>query len=168
MATSSTGAPPEVVLAQTLAQSSLSPKEKFDACMKLADFFRELWESRRGYEWKIAFGLWGLLAAATVTLRGRGGLPGYMVVVIVLVFEFGWLWNLWDRSDKEKKAGKHYRAQAEEIMIDPSHEVALYDWKEQSPFRAKIWEFATDWSMQFQLIVTLLLALAAYHFNHTR
>lgn len=165
MIKSSGQAPLNGDLAEDPSQQTLSAKEKFDACMKLAEYFLEMWESRRGFEWKIAFGLWTLLGAATVTLRGKGGLSLYMVVTIVLVFEFGWLWNLWSRSDTEKRAGKHYRDQAEQMMKNRAQSIVPFAYEER-PFRHKIWEFAKDWSMQFQLIVTALLAWAAYHFNH--
>jgi len=146
------------------SEASLSAKEKFDACMSLADYFLRLWDARRGYEWKVAFGLWTLLGAGTVTLRGKHGINEYVAAIPVLVFEIFWLWPLWNRANDEKRMGAHYREQTEAILANPEHLIQRPTSK-KSLFR-RIWSFICDWSMLFQLITTGFFAWALFHFNN--
>jgi len=144
---------------------SLSAKDRFDSCIKLADYFRQMWDSRRGYEWRISIGLWTLLGAGAVTLRSKGGIDGYILSIPVAVFYFCWLWPMWNRSEIEKCSGKHYRAEAEEILVHPNHVIRKFSDERRNVF-SKILGFVSDWSMLFQLITTLFFAFALYHFNH--
>lgn len=140
-------------------------KDRFESCIKLADYFRELWESRREYEWKISLGLWTLLGAGAVTLRGKGGINGGVISIPVIVFYFGWLWPMWNRSLREKESGIHFRRQAEEVLGNADHLPTKFP-DEPHPLRWRIQKFICDWSMFFQLATTVAFTFALYHFNH--
>ena len=151
--------------------TTFSAKERFDACMDLSNHFVAHFESRRSYEWKIAFGIWSLLGAACITLRGRQDLPLWAMVVLVLLFEVTWLWNIWRRNRNDRDAHRHYRTEAERILLNPSHSASRFVFEEKPSAKRvlkMVLSFLADWAMLFQGTTTIFLAWAAYHFNHAK
>ncbi len=51
---------------ETIAMSS---KDRFDACLKLAEFGAGRWDARRQFDWRLTFALWALLVASISLVR---------------------------------------------------------------------------------------------------
>jgi hypothetical protein len=115
-----------VVVRYTLVRMIEEAKDRYDACLKLADHFMGRWDARQNLEWKMNFGVWTLLALACAALRGKGGLTICMALIIIVGFGW-WLWGIWDSNDLEKRAGRHYRAEAEHILGNAGHGVRPFD-----------------------------------------
>jgi len=115
-----------VVVRYTLVRMIEEAKDRYDACLKLADHFMGRWDARQNLEWKMNFGVWTLLALACAALRGKGGLTICMALIIIVGFGL-WLWGIWDSNDLEKRAGRHYRAEAEHILGNAGHGVRPFD-----------------------------------------
>lgn len=63
----------------------LNEKDRFDAHYKLAEFYKQVRNERRQYEWRVTLGLWLALAAGMVQVKA---LPDIPVLAVVLFFEF--------------------------------------------------------------------------------
>lgn len=153
-------------------------KDKFDACIALAEHFSSRHDARRSYEWKIAFGVWSLLAAACHYMKGLQDLTPCMAVLIVAIFEVVWAWNIWRRNLDDRQASRHYRTAAEQILCEQSPTVVKFVFENDKEFdsivksltnRLRLLKlFILDWAALFQGITTTILVIALYHFNHLK
>ena len=46
-------------------------KDRYDACMKLADFATGRWDARRSHEANLSFAIWAMIAAAILCVRAE-------------------------------------------------------------------------------------------------
>ncbi len=140
----------------------MTPHERFEACMKLAEFGASRHDGRREYEWKVTLGLWAVIVAAIATFHGQV-LPKWLGYVTIFVFAFLWLRGVWVSNQKDKTLSLHYRQQAEQLLTNPMP-------SKEAPFTGTIpWHqqafgFLFDWSMLFQLVTTIGLVKLAYLF----
>jgi hypothetical protein len=132
----------------------MSPKEQFDACMKLAEFGAARWDARRRYEWSLSVGVWALLAAAIGTLRFEV-LPIWIGVVAVSLYGW-WSFNLWRRNKWERQFMWNFLFEAQRICS--KHEIKTV--KSDESLWARF--FVLDWAVQFQFGATLLLTVVVY------
>jgi hypothetical protein len=135
-------------------------KDVFDACMKQADYFAGRWDSRRAFEWKFSVSLWTLLAIGSGFLAGKGHVPGWVVIVPILL-HYRWLHGVWVANDFDKSMGRQFRERAQVILTGGSFVEPL------SPERPKWYRLFKDWSMSFQLLCTALLAVVLVVLNRT-
>jgi len=49
----------------------MTQKDKFDACMKIAEYAVKNFHGRREFEWKVTLGFWALLVASIAFVRNR-------------------------------------------------------------------------------------------------
>jgi hypothetical protein len=139
----------------------MNTHEKFEACMRLAEFSATRHDGRRDYEWKVTLGLWAALVAGIAKFRGET-LPTLLGPLSVLSYAFIWLRGIWVANETDKQLSRHYRSQAEKVLVAPTHSIAAR--KVRIPWYCWSFGFLFDWSMLFQLIATVALVLLAYLF----
>jgi len=139
----------------------LTPHERFEACMKLAEFGATRHDGRREYEWKVTLGLWAAVVAGIATFRGQP-LPRWLGYVTIIVFAFLWLRGIWVANEKDKTLSIHYRREAEELLKKPAHAVTSFTLT--LPWYKQAFGFLLDWSMLFQIATTIGLLKLAYLF----
>lgn len=132
----------------------MSPKEQFDACMKLADFGAGRWDARRQYEWRLSLGVWALLAAAIGTLRVEA-LPVWIGILAFLLYIW-WGYNLWIRNKWERDFMWNFAHESQRLL--EVHKIKVVPPKESLAAQ----RFIADWSAQFQCGTTLLLIIVGY------
>lgn len=132
--------------------------------MTLASFGTSRHDVRRGIEWKLSFGLWALMAAAT--LRGFEALPA--ITVLVPIAHAWWLRNIWKRHSADNELAWNFVNEAQRLIgtygiktIGPKPELRIGRGRAQKGSWAW-YGFLGDWGLMFQLLVTIVLAAAAY------
>jgi hypothetical protein len=161
--------PREILLAGKQSSNSLwgpdivTDKDKFDGCMKLAEFAIKNFHGRREYEWKITLGYWTILAAAIVSGdKIKAAVQAWVVLTSSLIFAIVWLRGVWVANANDKKRAFHYRDSAVTVLNDPEHKVV----GEPEPIDCRNSEwwtgFLADWSSLFQLITTSALSIVLY------
>jgi hypothetical protein len=99
----------------------MTPKERFDAFMKLSDFRFARWVNRRQHEWRVSFGLWAGMAGATVALRNSGiRVAVFMVFILsVVVLGHAWQWVRWNWKSNERdiRSAFYYAEYAQRILL---------------------------------------------------
>lgn len=63
------------------ANAQMTPKERFDALMGIADFHLQRVHSRNTTEWRLAFSAWALMVAAIATVNKR---PGDAILMLLI------------------------------------------------------------------------------------
>ena len=101
--------------------SEMNPKERFDAFMKLSDFRFARWANRRQYEWKVSFGLWAGMAAATVALKSTGiWIAIFLVTILVAIVPLhAWMWVRWNWQSNERdiRNAFYYAECAQKLLL---------------------------------------------------
>lgn len=131
-----------------------------DGFMKVAKYWASRHDGRREFEWKVAFGWWGLIVLAIHYVHScfLNSLPIWLYVVIaglvasmlLFFFIFMWLYPLWKANDFDKKKSIGAVRCAEAILGLTQSNLGEAD---NSP------TFAKDWSMQFQAVTTGVLLI---------
>lgn len=136
----------------------MTQNEIVTACLRRAEFSKDLFNTRRSYEWKISLGLWAAILGSVTVFKGHSipMIVGILIGVIVIsVHTFLWLKPLWEKNKGDQGRAFHYVDEAVSVLIDPSHKVTEYEKKHY-----RFWEFL-DWSVSFQITVTILLLVLA-------
>lgn len=139
----------------------MTSKERFDACMMLADFWSGRGDSRREYERRFLFTFCALMVAVVVYLP-RNIVSETIVGLGLLGFVLVFLRGNWTAAAKDKVQAWYYVDAAMEIISNPTHRVPEFH-KEKKFNDKKIfgWRpFLEDWSQEVQLGVALLFAVA--------
>jgi hypothetical protein len=137
--------------------------DKFDACLRLAEFGASRHNGRREYEWKVTLGLWAAIVTGIATFRGAA-LPPRLGLAVVLLYGFLWLRGVWVANAKDKHLSLHYLKQAQELLVSPTYTVERENFA--IPWYEWSFGFLSDWSMLFQLLATVGLVRLAYLFIH--
>jgi hypothetical protein len=143
----------------------MNEKDRFDSCIKLAEFWAGRFDARREYEWKISLGFWGVLVAAIhyrseilQVLPKSSFLLALTLILVFLLFLGVWLFPLWKRHYTDKKQEFHYLEQGERLFADPNHNTMAADFKKLQS-EATLGKFLMDWAMLFHSGTTLALLL---------
>jgi len=146
----------------------MAEKDKFDACMQIAEYAAKNFHGRREFEWKVTLGFWALLAAAIAFVQHdqqgivAKAIPHWLVPASVVGFLFFWLRPIWVANDNDKSMAHHFLFEAERILHDPKRTLGHCPPK-ISVKTIKWWiGFLTDWSLLFQSITTGFLAVILY------
>lgn len=140
----------------------MTPKEKFDACVKQAELGASRWDQRRSYEWKMTLGLWaGILASGKFIADKEWhiSLPVLIIAGLLLLIAYAhfWLRGLWAANQSDKDWEFHFRREAAKILHGNQNEIG------PPPTRTRpSWKFVLiDWSLQFQLLITIFILAVA-------
>lgn len=155
----------------------MTGKDDFEALMRLADFHFKTWDSRRQSEqWKLTFGLWGLLIASMTFLPPSiNGLEFFVGGVVVTVPYCFWLLGLLksNRLDREREqaarlSAVHYvRASFDKELLEQyeSSEGELSKARLKQRRTIGLW---THWAVWPVLLVTVLLIGAGAWVVHAK
>jgi hypothetical protein len=142
----------------------MNQKEKFEACMAQAKFAYGLHNDRRQSEWKITLGLWAIILTALVHKEIL--IPGYLWLAIPVLYGAFWLSPIWLANHNNKIWYKHYTTEAARALESEDH-IILPPPPLLSGWRSRFY-FLRDWSMIFQLAVTVFLVAVAVLFRGPR
>lgn len=105
-------------------------KDRFEACMKLADFAAGRWDARRSHEAALSFGIWGAITAAILCVRANQ-FPWAVGVVLVLVHA-AWLGATDVRNRMDGKITWNAVNAADNILsmniVPPKPKLLPFDW----------------------------------------
>lgn len=141
-----------------------SAQDRIGACLRLAEHWYSRFQSRREFEWKVAFGLWALLLAGLGFLQGKQGcIPLWCFVGFALAYSFVWLRGLWAAHERDKRTANYFAEQAEILLNEPLHTVQPSDRERELRWSQKWLGFIWSWGTGGQLVTTLLLLAAVYY-----
>jgi hypothetical protein len=66
-------------------QGRMNTKDRIDALMSLANFYREVRGARISREWRVTFGLWAALTTIAISAASIKAIPYWIVVAFVLL-----------------------------------------------------------------------------------
>ena len=91
-------------------KSGMNTKDRIDAFMSLANFYREVREARIRREWRVTFGLWVALATIAISAGSIKAIPYYFVVgFVLLAFVLYLPWLFFHFGVHERDTGRMYR-----------------------------------------------------------
>jgi hypothetical protein len=139
----------------------MDTKDTIEACMKQAEYYANLHDHRREYEWKITLGFWAAILASIQVMKGKD-VEWWVGLILLLGYSFLWLRGIWVANENDKSRARHFRQHAEMLLLDPTHRLS------PSPGRVSggriVFGFLGDWSMLFQMAATAVLLFLAYRF----
>lgn len=139
----------------------MNDKDRFDAEMKLSDFWIDRVQSRRNFEWKIALSLFGVLAAATIYLKGRiePNLLVGLLVTTLLLFAIFWLRPIWLRHERDWRHAFYHKNRAEHVLRPelPAPKVPKGFSRGE-----RLVGFLGSYAVQFQFLALALLACCIF------
>jgi len=149
---------------------NLMHKDEIELCMKQAEYFARRWDGRRNFEWRMSLAIWAILAAGIRFLPELHNFRWWLPLVPVLLHSL-WVYGIWKANWIDKEQGRYFQDHAQKFLMHPGQPVHwdhLPD-KVPGPTRLKrVWMFLNDWSMQFQLLTTTVLAAALVWFSQTQ
>jgi len=139
----------------------MEDNDRFDALMKLADFFSGRHDARREFEWKVTLGLWAVILGA-ISYHEKLHWPRVLclpiiplasVMTFIIYYRF-WLRPLWTKNVLDRDQAFDALEQAKKVLINAGHEPVF---RSRSSIDVSWCLFLKDWSMFFQAIATALL-----------
>ena len=135
-------------------------KAFFDACMTQVDYFANRWDRRRTDEWKTTIAVWTLTVAGIYFVKQPQVIPYWLTAVFIVGYAFFWLKKVWDANDVEIQHVMFYQREAEAVMRDSTHVLGSAPSHKRRAFYNLA--FLGNWSIQFQLLSVVLLAVLFY------
>ena len=138
----------------------MSRKEKFDGCMRQAEFAFNSFHTRRAYEWKVTLGFWAATVLATQFLYDKPlnfrCIVWICAPMVIVIFHGLFLWGMRRAGKTDKDVYEKFREYAIEVLAgrEPT------DIKLPSLVSWWSWDLF-DWSQSFQLATTLALAVGS-------
>jgi hypothetical protein len=135
-------------------------KDLFDACIKQAEYFHNHFDQRRQYEWKITLAVWTLFVGGIAFVHHPLSVSPWLAGVLLVGYTLLWLKRVWEANNTDKELSMYYQRQADCVMRD-----ALYQIEPRPPYKQRPFynlSFFTDWSVIFQFMATLILAILFY------
>jgi hypothetical protein len=138
-------------------------KARFEALIKLRDFWQARWVSRRDFAWKGTLASWALLVGAIYVVKVRPAEQHLIIGLLayVLIFSFYWIREIQVRDTRDSRRAFHFNSLAEKILF-PAVPV------EPKPGEPGLLEFLTDGLAMVQVLGTVTVALAVYWFLGTQ
>jgi len=137
-------------------KSEMSNKDRFDALMNLANFYREVRGARILREWRVTFGLWAALATIAISAVSIKAIPYCIIVafvIVAIVLQLSWLLFHFSVHEKEAKRMYSYRDRAA-CLLTPD---------EAPPQRPKV-----NFVPFAEILITVFLSIAALVANWFR
>lgn len=131
-----------------------------------SEFAYKAFNDRRQYEWKISFGLWGLLIAAISYLPTHLPIKAWWVSIICIfipiIIHGSWLNFLYDSNKKDTDIAFRFRSLAYQVTVESNpkfNKEELDKLVSEKEFTLTKKKFFVVWSMILQLIVTIILSI---------
>ena len=120
-------------------KSGMNTKDRIDALMSLANFYREVREARISREWRVTFGIWVVLATVAISAASIKAIPYWVVVIFAIsaiLFQTWWLSFHFDQYEDQAQRMYSYRDRAARLLTpddQPPHKrnalfVPLSEW----------------------------------------
>ncbi|MFH0887972.1 MAG: hypothetical protein V1871_02040 [Planctomycetota bacterium] len=137
-----------------------------DTLVNLAQLAATRHDQRRQYEWKVSFAFWALLIGSIVKGHYIANYFQdqliYICLCIFFLYVFVWVRGVWIANHNDKTLSDNFREQAMKKLISNSYQVIeppdKLSWKSWMYWLG----FLCDWSMIFNLLVTLALIVVFY------
>lgn len=130
----------------------MKAKERFDGYMRLAELRNSRASNRQNYEWRVTFGLWALITAATVYLKTYR-MPLWFGLAVIFVHAFFWLRAVYVAHWNDNEAAASYIEEALSVL-EPGYKNLKEVKSELIPVE-KLFGFLSEWGSVFQLITTI-------------
>lgn len=128
-------------------------KVQFDSLIKIAEFNIQQFNRRRDHSWKVALSFWGaVISSIAVISPSSHTIPPYAFIIaagVTVLLHFYWLYGVFKANQNDKLLAFAARDQAIRLLKDDTLPVPKLE-------RERV--FFTDWSVQFQIAVTIVLA----------
>jgi len=135
--------------------------ELVEPCLRVAEFASKQAELRQASEWKMAFGLWAVLAGGIV--YGFDQMSWIFAAAVPVLHAF-WLQSVWVRHRMDKRVAWNFVNEAQRILasndmaqIEKPNFVKIGENLSDKPFYKYALGFLLDWSMRIQFAITALL-----------
>ena len=144
----------------------LTPKERIDSFLKLAEFRAMRWNIRHQVEWKATLGLWALMAAAIYSVKVRP--PDIVLIptlIAIVVLHATGIAHILARTRYDMDMAFYYIEYAEKLLLPSSPEPRQRpSWTEGLLTVARGKQLLMDDmpAASGQIIPTIVLALVAY------
>jgi hypothetical protein len=137
----------------------MTDKEQFDGFMRVAELRTLRANNRQGYEWRVTFGLWAVITAATIYLKDRP-VPLWLGVSTIFIYAFFWLRPMNVAHWRDNQAAATYLETALSILA-PHHERPPAG-REKIGWVSWLFGFLFEWGCLFQLLSTVVLVYFFY------
>lgn len=138
----------------------MNEKEQFDGFMRLAELRTLRATNRQSYEWKVTFGLWAVITAATLYLKDRP-VPLWLGLCIIFVYAFFWLRAVYVAHWRNNEAAAFYIERAIAVLSPGKEDLTVID-KKDVKWMPWFFGFLSEWGCLFQLLTTTLLVYFFY------
>ena len=141
-------------------------EQRIKFCQKQAEYYFELFKSRREYEWKITLGFWATLIASSSIIRDIKD-SVWVLFLLGIFFTIFWIKGIWVANFNDKSRAFHFLRQAE-LLITENAETIAEKPDQLNCTNLKWWfGFLIDWSALFQITFTLLIIIGLYKLSLT-
>lgn len=138
----------------------MTDKERFDAFMKIVELRTLRASNRQIYEWRVTFGLWALISAATIYLKDRPA-PLGLGVLVIFIYAFFWLRAMYVAHFWDNETAKYYIEKATKVL-NAEQETEFSNQETRIGWIRWSFGFLTEWGIQFQLLTTVALLYFFY------
>lgn len=142
----------------------MNDKDHFDGLMRLAELRTHRATNRQIYEWRVTFGLWAMIAAATLYLKEKQ-IPLWLGVAILFIYAFFWLRPIYVAHKRDNKTAEFYIERAI-LVLSPDHKIASRDVFKDVNWLEWSLGFLIEWGCNFQLLTTAALIYSFYLFTN--
>lgn len=136
-------------------------ENRFDECMRLADFWAGRHDQRREFEWKISLGLWAAILAGIISADKLAAVsPALRIAVsgaVFLAYCGLWLYPLWRRSEFDKGQVFHFVRVATTTANLPQPKIRKLLWEDSKPIDPPLWKFFLNCFALFHITITVIL-----------
>lgn len=138
--------------------TSMTDKERFDAYMKLADYWTARGNARREIQWKVNLAFWALMVAAIYSIKTRPpeGLLVETLAFAAFVHVWVWVTRIWMADYGVRHTAVTNVEMARAILEGREP-------RESKRLTPSMLDFFADWQAATQVLTTLLLLFAAYY-----
>ena len=146
-------------------------KRQFDALLELAKFHQDKWGSRRQNEWRISFGVWTMLVgtayvAYSVTTKQVPFYASLPLAIAVVMLHAYILDRIRMRNREDAWFTRFYLIQAEKVVTDAA--LTRLEGQQQADWKEWWRSLRGNYSVQFQIVSTIILACAAVYISGLR
>lgn len=143
--------------------NTVTSKEKFDACMKQADFLSQRAYNRQGYQWKVTLGLWAAIAAfASFAWQNHIWVHWSTLLPVLGAYRFIWLRAVAINTHDDLTRALHFRDQAANILVSDTATI-LHPPEPTTCKNLRWWfEFLFAWAHLFEFLTTAMLLAGTY------
>jgi len=93
----------------------MTDKDQFDGFMRLAELRTLRATNRQIYEWRVTFGLWAIITAATLYLKDKP-IPFWLGIATLFIYAFFWLRPIYVAHKRDNSTAAYYIEHAISVL----------------------------------------------------